>query len=308
MQHKWPDEPNLNLDKALRIIQNQFPKLQASKISTLGMGVENKAFLINDTYVFRFPRTEISVLGITHELLVLPKIASTLSLEVPIPLWEGMPSHDYPWAFAGYKILSGQTADKLHLSDTQRAAMAEPLGLFLKELHAIDVQKFNGVSCDDIFQKLDIPSIIASITSLLGELEPWGLIEYRSLFDKIACDASGLTLEKKFAVAHTDLYSSHLLIDDAYKLVGILDWGDVEITHPALDLAAAHILLPPCSHEIFRKAYGAISQDEWNFARLRALYHSLGLISYGYKYNDFVLLNEGKTSLRYIACQDNCYK
>ena len=115
--------------------------------------------------------------------------------------------------------------------------------------------------------------------------------------------AYNLKLEKKLAIVHGDLYSRHLLVGDDNKLVGVIDWGDVFISNPAIDLVVAHNFLPPCAHEKFKKAYGIISDDQWDFARLRALCHSLVLVIHGHKSDDKFLMHEGQKSLEYIAEQ-----
>ena len=37
---------------------------------------------------------------------------------------------------------------------------------------------------------------------------------------------------------HGDLYSRHLLVDDAGRPCGVIDWGDCHVGDPAVDLMA----------------------------------------------------------------------
>lgn len=303
MTHQWADEPILDSDIALQLIKEQFPELEAKTIRLLGIGWDNKAFLINDTIIFRFPRRQVAVPLLENEYSVLPQIAPYLSLSIPVPLWAGKPSKNFPWPFTGYRMLSGFTADQADLGDEERERMAEPLARFLSELHNIDVTQLKNVSLKDTFQKLDIPALISKIITQLHDAKSLGLLNDIDGFLKIAESATELKLETKLCVVHGDLYSRHLLVDANHSLIGIIDWGDTFISNPAIDLIIAHSFLPSRAHEKFKKIYGPISEEQWTFARLRALYHSSILVLYGTKINDRLLVREGQKSLGYIAEQ-----
>jgi hypothetical protein len=73
---------------------------------------------------------------------VLPKLAPLLPLPVPQPLFVGEPSADFPWPFFGGPVVPGQELADADLDDTARAALARPLGRFLRALHSaqLDVE------------------------------------------------------------------------------------------------------------------------------------------------------------------------
>jgi aminoglycoside phosphotransferase (APT) family kinase protein len=199
-------------------------------------------------------------------------------------------------------MLIGTTADQADLSDDERMALAEPLAQFLSKLHAIDVnQLVLAVRIEDTFKKLDIKHLIEETEARLQEAETLGLLQHDDVFYEIVKAATDLKLEDAKTIVHGDLYVRHLLLDEQHCLVGIIDWGDVMVGNPAIDLVIAHSFLPPSAHEAFRKAYGPITDAQWDFARLRALRHSLILICYGAKINDQVLVREGKKAVAYIA-------
>jgi aminoglycoside phosphotransferase (APT) family kinase protein len=102
-------------------------------------------------------------------------------------------------------------------------------------------------------------------------------------------------------VVHGDLYGRHLVLDDAARLAGVIDWGDLHLGDPALDLAVAHLVLPPQAHRDFRTAYGAIDEDTWEAARYRALYHAMLELDYGIRADDAGMRALGADALRWIV-------
>jgi aminoglycoside phosphotransferase (APT) family kinase protein len=94
------------------------------------------------------------------------------------------------------------------------------------------------------------------------------------------------------------LYARHVLLDARLQPCGIIDWGDVHLGDPGIDLAIAHLMLPQSAHAAFRAAYGAIDQRTWLAARYRALYHAIVEIDYGIRESDFGMREIGTSALR----------
>ena len=86
-----------------------------------------------------------------------------------------------------------------------------------------------------------------------------------------------------------------------HDLVGVIDWGDIHVGDPAIDLAIVHSFLPTSAHAKFREVYGKISEETWSLALLRAIYSSTLLILYGHHSKDPVIFREGLRSLKIIA-------
>jgi aminoglycoside phosphotransferase (APT) family kinase protein len=64
-------------------------------------------------------------------------------------------------------------------------------------------------------------------------------------------------------------------------MCGVIDWGDVHLGDPALDLSIAFSFLPPGARAAFREAYGPIDAATWDRARFRALHYAVLLSDYG---------------------------
>ena len=63
-----------------------------------------------------------------------------------------------------------------------------------------------------------------------------------------------------------------MLVDDNGNLSGIIDWGDVNIGHPACDLSIAYSYLPPASRADFYDIYGEVDEETKILARMIAVY------------------------------------
>ena len=84
----------------------------------------------------------------------------------------------------------------------------------------------------------------------------------------------------------------------AARLTGIIDWGDVHLGDPAIDISIAHLVVPAAAHAAFRAAYGPIDERTWTLARYRALYHAILELDYGLRESDTGMRESGRTALR----------
>jgi len=302
MANQWDAQIVVDTAHALVMVNNQFPELQAQTIKPFGQGWDNTVFLINDEFVFRFPRREISAALLMHEVTALPYVAPRVSLQVPMPQWVGKPSSDYPWHFAGYRLLPGMTADRANLSDEQRAQLAQPIASFLVNLHSISIKE-TALPTQPVFHRLSLDYLVPTITTSLEKMETLNLLKNKNELYCIVAQAHTLRLPESNTLVHGDLYGRHMLLNDNAQLTGIIDWGDVQIGDIALDLTIAHTFLPPTAHDSFKKTYGLIDDQTWLLARLRALHHSLLMVLYGHDTGDHILLGQTLRSLDYIAQQ-----
>src|SRR5262249_19031975 len=101
---------------------------------------------------------------------------------------------------------------------------------------------------------------------------------------------------------HGDLYARHLLVDDAGALSGVIDWGDVHLGLPWLDLSIAFGFLPPSARAAFFETYGGVPDRALvRRARLRALGYAVALLVYGAETSDVDLVREARVSLDHLG-------
>lgn len=82
MTRPWSPKHTVPESLARALIEAQFDELAPIRIEPFGVGWDNTAFLVNETFVFRFPRRQIAVEFLEAEIRVLPHIAGRLPLPI----------------------------------------------------------------------------------------------------------------------------------------------------------------------------------------------------------------------------------
>ncbi len=302
MTSPWSPERVVSAALARSLVEAQFPALAPADVEPFGAGWDNTAYRVNRSHVFRFPRRQVAVPLLITETRLLPAIAPHLPLPVPNPTFIGRASPPYLWPFAGYPMLPGRTACGAGLTEDRRIAAAEPLGEFLKALHAIPPAEAvrHGAGPDPI-SRLDVAGRRPKAHELLHRLAARGLIADPHPLAAALDDAPAGHAVRADTLVHGDLYARHLLVDEAGRLAGVIDWGDVHLGDPASDLAAAHLLLPSAAHEAFRRAYGSVAETTWALARFRAVWHALHVLEYGTDAGDPDLVRAADYALARMA-------
>ncbi len=287
-------------DLAERLLETQFPQLHPVAARPLGYGWDNAAYLVNDAYVFRFPRRTIAVALIENEARILPLVAPALPAPITSPCFRGVGSPEYPWPFSGYPALGGVPLSALRASERESIGVASDLGAFLRALHALDCAPLRQAGLPgDTIGRLDHPRMRPKVVARLAELESAGLVPDAAplleLLDRIAPKAPRLD---RRTVVHGDLYARHVLADSELRLRGVIDWGDVHFGEPALDVSAAFGIFEGDARDAFFAAYSPVDEATLDLARYRAVYHSAMVAHYGYRIADDDLIYIGLRGLR----------
>ncbi len=299
MRREWEATIELTERQAALLIEQQFPHLAPVQMSVLGAGWDNAAFLVNKHFVFRFPRREIAAGLLEREARILPLLAPHLPLRIPLPEYVGAPIAEYPWVFASYALLPGRTACQFSCSEHDRLELAPALARFLAALHHISVgpATLEWAPRDEI-KRADVrtraPRVKERILLNHAGLDVGELQTLIDLVDELAAMQLH-TVEPCWV--HGDLYARHLVLTSPRQLVGVIDWGDVHIGDPALDLSIAWSFLPPPARQEFRKAYGPIDDATWNRARFRAIHYGALLVEYGTDTADEAIREAGEYAL-----------
>ncbi|MFJ7725311.1 phosphotransferase [Neobacillus sp. NPDC097160] len=298
MSQPWSPEQVISEKRASMIIENQFPEFKPVTVKVLGEGFDNSVFLINDRYVFRFPRREIAAQLIQTENRLLPVLAPLLPIPVPSLQFQGIPEDHYPWPFGGYTILSGITPTNLTLE--QRMSSVEPLAQFLRTLHNFPITDAEKLQVPyDQLGRINItkrkPMLEANIESAREKgLIDLDAVEQLQLF--LSSIKKPLEDETKTLV-HGDLHIRNMLVNEDGIVSAVIDWGDTHIGHPAVDLSIIYSFLPAEGREAFFTIYGDVQPEIKKIARFKAIYTTLILLLYADDQKDDELVNECRSTL-----------
>lgn len=298
----WRARYTLDPEQARALIREQFPQLLQSNDASferLGSGWDNDVWLVEGRYSFRFPRRHLALALLEHERLILPKLLPGLSLPGPMPRFFGAPSAQFPHLFTGYDYLEGMTCCRANPDDQTRAGHASALGRFLGELHGAQLE-LDGPAPLDAFGRADVVKRAAWYGEQLGALTGQGLMgqaQADAIHARVEQLVSRLSETPPPAPCwvHGDLYVRHLLVDAQGDLSGVIDWGDVHLGDPALDLSIAFTYLPQRAHASFIEAYPhPMSERLWSRARFLSLRSGLALLAYGQDIQDADLVREAR--------------
>lgn len=295
----WQAEFDINLSLAQQLIESQFPELAPAGCEKLGEGWDNLAVLVNQQIVFRFPKRSLAVDLMNLECEFFAKSTHALPLPTPKPVFIGKPTPAYPYPFAGYPMLPGTTADQAHLTHEERCHLAKPLAQFLKALHSLSIQ----IPTDPI-GRLDVPNRWPKVYANLQRIEELKLFkDTKILFEVLNSLKQVRSTPGNLVVCHGDLYSKHLLVDTERQLCGVIDWGDVHLGNPAVDLAIVFSFLSREARAHFWETYGAVDFVTQELAKFRALFSSTTLVIYAHDIGDTDLLEEALESLNFFLKQ-----
>lgn len=300
MKKKWQADILINESRVKKCLQAQFPSLLLKEISCIGEGWDNRVFLVNQSFIFRFPRRKIAVELIERENRVLKHLAFYFSLQIPNPLFEGSPSEDYPYPFQGYRCIKGASVGEVGLTPQQRLASLKPLALFLKQLHSVDEKQALAMGAKpQLFDKTEVDKTIAIFQDRVGQLISLGYqIDTKETQQEISATQQIILPDGKCLV-HGDLYFKHLIFNQG-RLRGIIDWGDLGINCPVVDLAIIWGFYPEKHHALFHEIYGSVDSGIWQYARFLGIYMVITLILYSLDIHDKRLISEASESIKKI--------
>ena len=297
---EWDAEVDLDVVTAAALVAGQFPDLAGERVELLAAGWDNTVFRVGADWAFRFPRRSQALTGLAREVAVLPRVAPLLPLPVPAPVLAGRPTSAFPWPFYGARLLPGKELATSGLSGTARVPAAGDLGRFLAALHRPAVADAAGTGLPvDPFSRAD------PATRLTWSL-PW--------FERLAAadlwtpgaDVDALYAEARTlhpptgppVLVHGDLHLRHLLVDRRGRATGVIDWGDVCLADPAVDLSIAFAAFDGDARAAFFSAYGAVDAERELRARVLALSLTAALADHAASTGDTDLLAEALAALR----------
>jgi aminoglycoside phosphotransferase (APT) family kinase protein len=263
------DEVAVDAPLVRRLLVAQFPHLCELPLEAVqSTGTVNVIYRLGDSLCVRLPRVARWSGHLDTELEWLPKLAPRLSLAVPEPVGVGAPGRGYPFAWAIYRWIPGETFTNDRVHDDCRAA--RDLAEFVSELRRIDTAGAPRSGRRPLRQ-LD-PVTRAAIESARGVIDTDAA--------RAAWETSlrAPTWEGSPVWRHCDLLPPNLVVDDG-RLRAVVDFGAAGVGDPAADVIAAWSVFTGRARDVFR---GALDVDDatWSRARGYALHQALLIIPY----------------------------
>jgi aminoglycoside 2''-phosphotransferase len=277
----WHNDFPLDPTRVAEIIAADLPEFHDPRVSVLGEGWDFSTFLVDDEWVFRFPKRRQCVRQLAREFKLLEALADPLSRQqVAIPRYRFHVQTPVlsKVAYVGYALLRGEALIECPIDSIDRAAIGRQLGGFLKRLHKIAPTPRPRAYHDQF---------------------PSDLIDFRRELDESAAALPpSIAAACAEALAHTpvpddqppqfqhcDLGAEHILVDrDRNTIVAIIDWGDAGWGNRVADLVglwawggdAGVLAALPAWDQTLRP-------DDWARLRQWGIAYAIGCAYYGYK-------------------------
>jgi aminoglycoside phosphotransferase (APT) family kinase protein len=265
--------PELVVDEGLAraLVGERLPHLRDAPMRLLGEGWDSTVWLAGDEWLFRFPRRKVVVPGFLREVEVLPRLAPSLPLPVPIAEVRGDPGERFRWPWAGFRLLPGRDLAEAGPDDAARVRHGRELGRFLRALHDVDPATATAggeLLPVDPVRRADMPFRVGGTEEQLGRLAARGLWRPPPALAGLLDRARALPPPGEPVVCHGDLHLRHLLVSDAGELAGVIDWIDVCRADPAIDLMLYWGYLTRSGRDAFHEEYGPVDDDRLLRARV----------------------------------------
>lgn len=300
---QWTAERAVTPARVQELLRATVPGLARLPLTVLGEGWDNTVLLAGQEWTLRFPRRAVALPGIRREIAVLPAIAPRLPLAVPVPqiVAADLDPED-PWPFTGARLIAGRELAGSGLPDAAREPVAAAVGAFLRVLHAPATREAVPADADLPLDPLHRGWPRARLSSVqdtlrrLGEAEVWAGDQ---AVDELLAEAAQLPAPAGAPVlVHGDLHVRHVLVDEAGAATGVIDWGDLCLADPAVDLGFAYAAFSGVARAALLAAYGYVGPDRELRARALAVRLSALLADYAARDGRPALLDEALGGLR----------
>jgi aminoglycoside phosphotransferase (APT) family kinase protein len=270
----WSAEIVVDPELACRLL-SRFEQLEVGTLRPLGEGWDRTVWLVDERWVFGFPRREMVVPGIEREIEYLPRLARLLPLPIPRPTFVGSPTEDFPWPFFGSEWIPGREVVETEVDDATRLAIGLDVAAFLKRLHSRDV--FDVLGADtlpvDPMGRANMQKRVPRTRDDFADLARLGLWSAPEPVVRLLDEAEQLPASQEPpVVVHGDFHFRHVLVDNG-RASGVIDWIDLSQADPSVDLSLAWSFLPAEARPRIFEAYGPVTDEQ----RLRAQVLALNL-------------------------------
>lgn len=270
--HNMPAaEVDITVDLVRSLLTEQHRDLAGLAIVEVANGWDNVMYRLGDDLAVRLPRRAESARLAGHEQQVLPVLAPTLPIDVPVPLRIGMPADDYPWEWTVLRWLPGERLADSVLADP--LLEARRLGEFMAALHVPAPDDAPPNPYRGHFIGNNTPIVTKRLHALIGDPAidaAAALARWHELVDHAEPFAGAATW------IHGDLHAMNVLVHDG-AFSAVIDFGDVCAGDPATDLSCAWAFFDGEARGEFRQSAGEISIDEpmWQRAEAWALHFAV---------------------------------
>ena len=226
----------------LESIREVYPDFSIEKVRAKDQGGQfNDILVINEEFIFRFPRYSEGIARLITEVRLLNYIKGHLSLAIPDPIFTNLKPQAANKVFMGYRMIPGEPLWREKFAtiqdDITLQRLADQLANFLKELHSIPVE-----SLIEDLPVQDGPEewarMYAEVQKYLYQFMSPGAQSRVSQHFETYLDNPRLH-RYTVCLRHGDFGTGNILYETKTRtIVGIIDFGELGLGDAAIDIAS----------------------------------------------------------------------
>ncbi len=225
-----------SVGKASDMVRECFPDFAIENMVLAGEGLDNRAYFVNDAYVFRFPKSPQAAESMEIEISLLPQLQEKVSVLIPQFAFVGRRGKSV--LFTGYKKIEGVALSAIweDASSSAQEIILRSLGRFLEEVHAFPIDRAHrcGVFLHR-FRRVHHGDFGKVLTALAPSLEEATRTFLHHLHQEYMADDRNLFFDS--VLLHADFSPDHIFCDpQSAQLTGIIDFGDTGLGDADYDL------------------------------------------------------------------------
>ncbi|MEW9108260.1 MAG: phosphotransferase [Cytobacillus gottheilii] len=258
----------MDVNAKIHFLLNVMPALSIESIEEISRGWDHDIIIINQSYVFRFPKKKEGLHRLETEAYLLSKLHEH-NLSIQVPHYELFYKEER-LVCSMHKKIDGEPLEKLEQLNSAEAAVQ--LGTFLTTLHTLNTEKLLQQGLKTIHTQRYWENFYAEITSKISPfLRSSEQKEVKMIFNRFLSNR-----EKHMyptAPIHGDLTGGNILYNSASKNIsGIIDFTDAQISDPAFDFAGFYWEHgPQFTREVLEHYQVSLPKEEL-FHRVSAFY------------------------------------
>ena len=264
-----PKDPPLGEQGAVRVLTAAMPELRWSSLRYVDAGWDHEVLLLDDRVTVRFPNEDHYRRMLDAERVVIDRLADRTRVALPRVL-----AIDPERRFAVHEFVPGEqlTPERLlALSARDRDEVADALAGLLSALHELEPSVLPPGT-----PSWTVPEEHAGVRRLAESGLP-ALLQpgEADLVAAVLDDIPALLAESPPPVlVHGDVYEDHLLHDPATGRLGLIDFSDLAVGDPAIDLAELIDYGRPFLEDVARRSGGdaALVDRAIRYGRWLAVY------------------------------------
>ncbi|MFC5731920.1 phosphotransferase family protein [Cytobacillus gottheilii] len=258
----------MDINAKIHFLLNRMPELSIKSIDKISRSWDHDVIIINQSYVFRFPKKEHGLQRLLTESMLLSKLHEN-NLSIHVPHYE-LFYKEKRLVCSMHKKIDGEPLEKLeHLNSAEAAVQ---LGAFLTTLHNLNSEKLMQHGLKTIHTQRYWEEFYAEITSKISPfLRSSEQKEVKIIFDRFL--SNGQKHMHPIVPIHGDLTGANILYHPARKNIsGIIDFTDAQISDPAFDFAGLYWEHgPQFTREVLEHYHVSLPKEEL-FQRVSAFY------------------------------------